>query len=220
MSSLVLMRILESAPARYDRGMQILTLGGWARAHRRLAEAAARKPGTRVLEIGCGTGALAQRLVERGARLVAIDHNPEMLDLARRRVGERAKLVECTASEIEGLADPPFDVVLASLVLSEMSPSERSFVLRASYRALRTGGRLVLADEVTPKSALARTLVAAVRLPLALLSWVVTGTVSHPLRDLEAEIADAGFELREFERTRLGTFARAVAERPSQEPGP
>ncbi len=33
MSSLVLMRILESVPARYDRGMQVLTLGGWRRGH-------------------------------------------------------------------------------------------------------------------------------------------------------------------------------------------
>ena len=29
MSSLVLMRLLESAPVRYDQGMRLLTLGGW-----------------------------------------------------------------------------------------------------------------------------------------------------------------------------------------------
>ncbi|HUW96689.1 MAG TPA: class I SAM-dependent methyltransferase, partial [Anaerolineae bacterium] len=37
MSTYVLMRILESAPSRYDRGLRILTLGRLDRAYDRLA---------------------------------------------------------------------------------------------------------------------------------------------------------------------------------------
>ena len=73
MSSLALMRWLESAPARYDAGMRWLTLGRVGRLHAALAEAAAATPGARVLEIGCGTGAVTARLVERGAQVTALD---------------------------------------------------------------------------------------------------------------------------------------------------
>jgi demethylmenaquinone methyltransferase/2-methoxy-6-polyprenyl-1,4-benzoquinol methylase len=55
MSSLALMRLLESAPARYDAGMRVLTLHRVEQIRDALA-AAAPSPGTRVLEIGCGTG--------------------------------------------------------------------------------------------------------------------------------------------------------------------
>ena len=58
MSSLALMRFLERAPERYDAGMRLLTLGRVARLHAAVAEAAAPAPGARVLEIGCGTGAV------------------------------------------------------------------------------------------------------------------------------------------------------------------
>jgi ubiquinone/menaquinone biosynthesis C-methylase UbiE len=52
------MRLLESAPLRYDAGMRLLTLGELSRIHDALAEAAVEAPGARVLEIGCGTGAV------------------------------------------------------------------------------------------------------------------------------------------------------------------
>ena len=69
MSSLALMRALESAPLRYDAGMRLLTLGRVDRLHSIVAEAAAAAPGGRVLEIGCGTGAVTARLVSLGARV-------------------------------------------------------------------------------------------------------------------------------------------------------
>ena len=69
MSSLALMRWLESAPHRYDAGMRWLTLGRVAILHAAVAEAATDKPGAEVLEIGCGTGAVTSALVGRGARV-------------------------------------------------------------------------------------------------------------------------------------------------------
>ena len=43
--------------------------------------------GSRVLEIGCGTGKLTEALVERGLRVDAVDPGPSMIELARRRTG-------------------------------------------------------------------------------------------------------------------------------------
>jgi magnesium-protoporphyrin O-methyltransferase len=48
----------------------------------------------RVLDAGCGTGALAQELADRGADVLAIDLSPTLIDLARKR---------CTASGEQGI---------------------------------------------------------------------------------------------------------------------
>src|SRR5690348_4933199 len=43
-------------------------------------------PGSLVLELGCGSGALTRYLVEAGHRVIATDASPAMLDLARATV--------------------------------------------------------------------------------------------------------------------------------------
>ena len=64
MSTYVLMRILESSPRRYDLGIRLLTLGHLDRAYDRLVGRIER--GQRVLDLGCGTGALTLRAARRG----------------------------------------------------------------------------------------------------------------------------------------------------------
>ncbi len=44
--------------------------------------------GLRILDAGCGTGALALEAAQRGAQVVAIDLSPQLVDVARRRVAE------------------------------------------------------------------------------------------------------------------------------------
>lgn len=44
--------------------------------------------GTRVLDAGCGTGALALEAARRGAEVLAIDLSPSLVDVARRRMAE------------------------------------------------------------------------------------------------------------------------------------
>jgi ubiquinone/menaquinone biosynthesis C-methylase UbiE len=217
-SSLALMRWLESAPHRYDAGMRWLTLGRISRLHAAVAAAATTKPESRVLEIGCGTGAITARLVERGARVTALDQNPEMLEQARARLAAappgRVTWLERTASEVDGLPEAHFDAVVAGLCLSEMSAGEREFVLRALARCLRPGGVLAVADEVQPRRAGQRVLHALLRAPQAVVAWLVTGSISRPVRDLAAEVAAAGLELRSEQRWLLGRLAAVVAERP------
>ena len=215
MSSLALMRWLESAPGRYDVGMRWLTCGRVTRLHEAVAEAAAPQPGLRVLEIGCGTGAVSARLLERGARLTALDQNPEMLERARGRPAVRGGEVawlERSAAEIDALPEAAFDAVVASLCLSEMSAGERRFVLAEAARRLVPGGRLVLADEVRPRG-WRRLPFALLRAPQAALAWLLAGSLSRPLRDLAGEAGAAGLAVREERRWLAGTLALVVAER-------
>jgi demethylmenaquinone methyltransferase/2-methoxy-6-polyprenyl-1,4-benzoquinol methylase len=219
MSSLALMRFLESAPERYDAGMRILTLGRIVRLHDAVARAATRKPGARVLEIGCGTGAVTERLVARGAAVTALDHSPEMIEQARARLAAASPgavtWLERTASEIDSLPEGSFDAVVVSLALSEMSAAERTFVLRQAARRLRRGGLLVAADEVSPRSPWKRLLHVLLRAPEALLGWLLVGSVSRPIPDLVEEIRHAGLDVRGEQRWLLGRLAAVVAERAS-----
>ncbi len=231
MSSLALMRALESAPLRYDAGMRVLTLGRVNELHRIVAEAAAAAPGGRVLEIGCGTGAVTARLAALGARVTALDQSPEMLEQARVRVercvesgGAEAdsagpiktvEWLERTAAEVDGFPAASFDAAVVSLCFSDMAGSERAFVLRELARLLRPGGVLAVADEMKPRGGFARATARLFRAPQALLAWLVVGGVSSPIPDLAAELRAAGFSVLEERRFLFGTLGTLIAERPA-----
>ena len=82
MSTLVYMKLLEQTPAKYDRGMRVITLGRVDRIKREIA-AGWVEPGHSVLELGCGTGSLARLMTERGADVTGIDISEPMLAVAR-----------------------------------------------------------------------------------------------------------------------------------------
>jgi ubiquinone/menaquinone biosynthesis C-methylase UbiE len=224
MSSLALMRWLEGTPERYDAGMRAITLGRVTSLHDAVAAAAAPAAGARVLEVGCGTGAVTRRLVERGACVTALDQSAEMMEQARRRIaavpeGARGSVewLERTAAEIDGLPPAAFDAVVFSLCLSEMSHDERRFVLAEARRRLAPGGRVVAADAVRTRGP-ARALQALARAPQWLLGWLLAGTVSRPLADLAGELEAAGLRVAREERWLGGTLALLVGE-PASEPG-
>ncbi|GAA1516589.1 class I SAM-dependent methyltransferase [Nocardioides humi] len=56
-------------------------------------DAAALHPGDRVLEVGCGSGALLEAAVRQGARAVGVDISPGMIEAARERVPEATVLL-------------------------------------------------------------------------------------------------------------------------------
>lgn len=106
MSTYNYMRILESVPLRYDRGIQLLSLGRITHMYDAVARAAVG--GTQaphVLEIGCGTGNLTQALLARGAQ-AAIDLNPGMLDAVRQSlVRQEDKLICKRLQQLRFLID-------------------------------------------------------------------------------------------------------------------
>ena len=101
MSTYVLMKILESAPDRYDAGIRILTLGGMDKAYDRLVSKVTK--GQTILDIGCGTGVNIEPLVESGLNVTGIDPSPYMLDIAAANLGQRIDLYRGYAEDL------PFD---------------------------------------------------------------------------------------------------------------
>lgn len=107
-------------------------------------------PGGRILDIGCGTGALASVLAERGFRVSAVEPSAGMRARARRRLAG-AGVALSDGDALAGLPFPEgtFDLVLASHVVHGMPPTDRA----AFYReALRVSRGLVLFHDFPPRS--------------------------------------------------------------------
>lgn len=218
--SIILMRVLESTPSRYDRGIRLLTLGQAERAYDRLT--AQIEPGWRVLDMGTGTGALTLRAAARGAEVVALDVNPAMLAVARQKAGaagltNRVIWREMGVAEMDTLPDDDFDAVCSGMCFSELTPEERRYALHQARRLLRPGGLLLLADEVRPRGLVQRLLIAALRAPLVVLTWLLTQTTTHAVPDLPGLVEAAGFEVLVVRTGLMGSWAEVIARRPERE---
>jgi len=101
----------------------------------------APRAGERILDAGCGTGAAMAQMLERApCRPTGVDVSPEMLGVARRRLGTSADYFLGAIATISASA-APYDAILALNVLY-FDDADASMV-RALHRLLRPGGRLV-----------------------------------------------------------------------------
>jgi ubiquinone/menaquinone biosynthesis C-methylase UbiE len=109
-----------------------------------LSEVARIKRGDRVLDVACGTGALALAALERvgpeGA-VIGLDPNPDMLSVARRN-SARIDWQEGRAESLP-FPDQHFDAVVSQFGF--MFFEDRARALREMMRVLRPGGRLAVA---------------------------------------------------------------------------
>lgn len=99
--------------------------------------------GLRVLDAGCGPGFYSQALAAGGAAVVAFDQSPEMVRLARRRLGDGTPVrLHDLADPLDWLDDGSFDAAVLALVIHYVD--DRVPALRELYRVLRPGGNLVV----------------------------------------------------------------------------
>jgi ubiquinone/menaquinone biosynthesis C-methylase UbiE len=121
----------------YDRVSDSQFEGG-----RRLAERLGLADGTRVLDVGCGTGRLARWLAERvGPRghVTAIDPLEKRIAIARSH-GGTVRFEVGQAEDLGVFEDASFDAVCMSSVLHWVS--DKAKALAEVRRVLRPGGRL------------------------------------------------------------------------------
>jgi ubiquinone/menaquinone biosynthesis C-methylase UbiE len=98
--------------------------------------------GSRVLEVGCGTGKLTEALVERGLVVDAIDPGANMIGFARRRVHD-SDAVEFHVGRFEEVSLPEgvFDAVFSATAFHWIDPTVG---WAKAARRLRRGGTLAL----------------------------------------------------------------------------
>lgn len=120
---------------------------GRRRADRRAAlyvEHGDLRPGRRALELGCGTGVFLERVAPCGAEIRGIDLSEDLLEKARVRLARFANVgLDRGNAEALPYADGHFDTVYGSSVLHHL---DLDAALRAAFRVLKPGGRLVFAE--------------------------------------------------------------------------
>ena len=94
------------------------------------------QPGERILDLGCGEGALTEKLVEVGCTVVGVDGAAAMVEAARRR-GLDARLMD--GQRLAFSAE--FDAVFSNAALHWMPDPDA--VIAGVRRALKPGGRFV-----------------------------------------------------------------------------
>ncbi len=93
------------------------------------------RPGERILDIGCGDGALTLKLAETGAAVVGIDSAPEQVRAAR-ALGLDAHVADGQILAFDG----EFDGILSNAALHWMRHADAA--IDSMWRALRPGGRI------------------------------------------------------------------------------
>lgn len=110
------------------------------------------RPGMHVLDLGCGAGFNTEglaRLVGPDGLVVAIDLQPRMLAMARRRLehvglSERAEFVRSTANDLRLSTDRRFGFAVAFWMVHEVSNAEHFF--KRVRNVLEVGAFLLVAE--------------------------------------------------------------------------
>jgi ubiquinone/menaquinone biosynthesis C-methylase UbiE len=117
-------------------------------------------PRLTVLDLGCGTGAVTLLLASRGVTVDAIDHSPEMIDVAKHKAAQ-AGVAERVAFHVGDIGELPFedahfDGATCQRVLHHVS--DPAAVLSEVDRVLKSGGFLYLSDTIPDATPVGRAL--------------------------------------------------------------
>jgi demethylmenaquinone methyltransferase/2-methoxy-6-polyprenyl-1,4-benzoquinol methylase len=143
----------------YDRYARILSFGQDSRWRSFLVSQVEAGPADTVLDVACGTGAVAIALARRhGCEVVGIDQSAEMLAEGRRRVGAaglagRIRLEEGRAEELP-FADGSFDALTFTYLLRYVD--DPAAVLAELARVVKPGGTIAMLEFNVPENPIAR----------------------------------------------------------------
>lgn len=163
------------------------------------------EPGTAVLDVGCGTGAIAHALLERdaGFRIVGVDVSEKMLNRARHRLAGRGVQFVRARAESLPFSDGAFDVVLSASAFHYF-PDPLAACLEL-HRVLKNGGRLYLTDWSRA--------VPVMRLRDAMLRRIDPAHVRmYTIDEVAAILTKAGFQVVRTSRYRAGLYWMMLVE--------
>jgi len=114
--------------------------------HASVAEAMNVQPGERVLDLGCGTGGVAELIARPGVTVAGIDLAPGLIEIARARAAERGLSIDYSVGDCENLdaGDASFDAVGSSVGI--MFAPDHEATAAELGRIVKPGGRVALAN--------------------------------------------------------------------------
>jgi demethylmenaquinone methyltransferase/2-methoxy-6-polyprenyl-1,4-benzoquinol methylase len=171
-------RLFATIADRYDLITVFLSYGQDQRWKRRLVDLAAPAPGARALDLATGTGDIAFRLADAGARVSGIDVTHRMIELARQktasRVGRLHPVPMFLVGDMIGLpfADESFDIATAGYGLRNV-PDLRA-AIDEIHRVLKRGGMALSLDFNRPSNPVVRAVyLAYLNVVGGLLGWLL-----------------------------------------------
>ena len=151
-------RLIRWAPY-YDTLVNIFTFGQIQRLRQQTVQLAQIKAGDSVLDVGCGPGSVtipAKLCAGTKGYTAGIDPSPEMIGVARRKAVHRNLEIDFRVGVIEALPFPEasFDVVTSSLMIHHLPGDLQVRGLAETYRVLKLGGCLLIADFMGPNASI------------------------------------------------------------------
>lgn len=165
--------LFNSGAPYYDQILQFGFLGSGNYYRKRVLKAAGLKPGMKVLDVACGTGAVTQAILEiigTDGYVCGLDPSEGMLNQARKHIA--SEFIQGKAEDLP-FEKNRFDFLTMGYALRHVEDLELTF--REFRRVMRPGGRLLLLEIGCPQSrlgyGLAKSYFGCV---LPFLSWVWT----------------------------------------------
>lgn len=145
----------------YDFLNRLLSLRQDVVWRKKLVAALDLAPGQRVLDAACGTadvGMEIRRQLGGSVDVVGIDFAPEMLRLAKPKIGKFAfdAPIHLTAADVFDLPFPSAQFNAVTMAFGIRNIQDKSTVLRCFWEQLRPGGRVAILELGTPTGGLAR----------------------------------------------------------------
>jgi demethylmenaquinone methyltransferase/2-methoxy-6-polyprenyl-1,4-benzoquinol methylase len=128
-------------------------------------------------------------------------------EASKRQLMDRLTLIQASVTQLDKhFSEESVDVVTSTMVLGEFPAEYLDYIFRHSRRLLRPGGRLFVADEVWPDSALGRIAARFVMAVVWIPQFLLLRRVTYPVSDLEGLIRHAGFSVEHVDRWAGSSF--------------
>jgi SAM-dependent methyltransferase len=149
----------DTIAAKYDESLPAHVVEHYLAKRARFVHAHCPPP-ARVLDVGCGTGALAARLADDGYDVAGVDPSAGMLDVLRARA-PRVSAQVASGTDLP-FSDDSFDLVYCVAVMHHIAdPAPVRATLGEMVRVARPGGRVLIWDH-NPRNPYWRRLMARV----------------------------------------------------------
>ncbi|AXS41685.1 corrinoid protein-associated methyltransferase CpaM [Breoghania sp. L-A4] len=205
---------VEYAPERYDWSVKLLTGGKIDRIKTEIANRV--RPGDRVLDIGCGTGSLGVKCVNKGATVTGMDISESMLKECRKTIAkndcaDRFTIIKDSVTDLPKYFEPEsLDAIVSTMVVGELSREYLDYIFRDCRTILKDGGRIMIADEVWPENRALRALYRVVMAIMWVPQFAILRRACFPIKDLRGVIEAAGFSIEETKRLPMSSFQLIV----------
>ncbi|MFW9811556.1 MAG: methyltransferase domain-containing protein [Candidatus Thorarchaeota archaeon] len=164
------MSALEKDPGTYEEEFNKILDGRKTLIHEKILNLV--RPGMRVLDLGCGPGSFTHQASLRGAEVVGVDSNQQMIKTAQLSAALLkesptyfvADVLEFLEILVRNLSHPTsdsnysdvpelkqrYDLVVSTFLLSELKPHQRELLLQRIRSVLTQDGVMAIASETLP----------------------------------------------------------------------